>query len=235
MCRYAMGAYGLPYNNVPRTDIRNFFSECIRSLMDMYEKIAITLLNNGIFVKAPAVEVPKEISFIEDKGFFNGILSKSRSIFTVEILHLFNCILTNTMARTLVTGFGQAAGTKQVRDHMLRKIKTISEHIEAFGLILSKENIPIPSSSDMGLTDSTVSPFSDKLMMFHSTAMLGNIIIANYGAAIGSCLRVDLTADYIRFTAEISQHAKAGADIMIENQWLEQPPQAVNHEELSKV
>jgi hypothetical protein len=72
-------------------------------------------------------------------------------------------------------------------------------------------------------------------MMFHSTAMLGSIIIANYGLAIGSSLRTDLLTNYVKFTAEISKHAKAGVDIMIENEWMEQPPQAVNHENLSKV
>lgn len=235
MSRYAMLAYGVAYHNVARTDIRSYFSECIKSLMNMYERVSDTLLENGIFVKAPAVEVPKEVSFIKDQGFFNEVFSKSRPIFSIEILHLYNNILTNTMARTLVTGFGQAANTKQVKDHMFKKLHALSEHIESFELALSKDNVPIPSSSHMGVTDSTVSPFSDKLMMFHSTAMLGNIIIANYGVAIGSCLRTDLIANYIRFTAEISQHAKRGVDIMIENEWMEQPPQAVNHEELVKV
>jgi hypothetical protein len=235
MSRYAMGAYGLAYNNVARTEIRNYFSECIRTLMDMYENIADTLLNKGIFVKAPSVEVPKEVSFIKDNGFFDGILSKQRGIFTVEILHIFNNILTDNMARSLVTGFGQVANTKQVRDHMFNKLHTINDHIETFGKVLTKESIPVPSSSDMGVTDSTIPPFSDKLMMFHSTEMLGNIIIANYGAAIGSTLRADLVTNYIKFTAEISKHAKAGVDIMIENEWLEQPPQAVNHEKLLKV
>lgn len=235
MSRYAMGAYGLAYHNVARIDIRNYFSECIKTLMDMHEKIVDTLLNMGVFVKAPSVEVAKEISFISDNGFLDGILSKQRSIFSVEILHIFNNIITNTMARTLVTGFGQVASTKQVRNHMFNKLETLSEHIETLGKALSRENIPVPSSSDMGLTDSTIAPFSDKLMMFHSTAMLGNIIIANYGTAIGSSLRTDLLSNYIKFTAEISKHAKAGVDIMIENKWMEQPPQVVNHENLLKV
>jgi hypothetical protein len=235
MSRYAMGAYGLAYHNVARVDIRNYFSECIKTLMDMHEKIADTLLNMGVFVKAPHVEVAKEISFINDNGFLDGILSKQRSIFSVEILHVFNNIITNTMARTLVTGFGQVANTIQVQNHMFNKLDTLNDHIETLGKVLSRENIPVPYSSDTGLTDSTIAPFSDKLMMFHSTAMLGNIIIANYGTAVGSSLRTDLLSNYIKFTAEISKHAKAGVDIMIENKWLEQPPQVVNHENLLKV
>lgn len=235
MCKYAMGSYGIAYYNSARIDIRSYFSECIKSLMDMYEKIADTMLNNGVFIKAPDIEVSKEISFIKDDSLFNGVFSKSRSIFTVEILHVYNNIVTNTMAKTLVTGFGQVANTRQVKDHMYKKIGTLSQHIESFGQILSKDDVPVPSSSNKGLTDSTVSPFSDKLMMFHSTEMLGNIIIANYGGAIGSAMRSDLITDYVRFAAEISQHAKRGIDIMIENEWLEQPPQALNHEKLIMV
>lgn len=37
---------------------------------------------------------------------------------------------------------------------------------------------------------------------------------------------------FIRITSEVLKFIKDGSDIMIENQWLEQPPQAVEHKKL---
>jgi hypothetical protein len=43
-----------------------------------------------------------------------------------------------------------------------------------------------------------------------------------------------LAADYIRLTAEIAAFAEDGLNIMIDNGWLEQPPQATDRDKLAK-
>ena len=40
--------------------------------------------------------------------------------------------------------------------------------------------------------------------------------------------------NYERLSIEISQYAKDGADIMIQNEWLEQPPGTMAKEQLAK-
>ncbi|MFX4261710.1 DUF3231 family protein [Pelotomaculum propionicicum] len=48
-------------------------------------------------------------------------------------------------------------------------------------------------------------------------------------------MRRDLSATFIRLIAEILDYAGDGLNIMINNGWFEQPPQAVNHEALAGV
>ena len=231
--RVAMNAYSLAYNNIPRSDIRDYFSKAIQTTMDLHEKISITLLKNGLFIKAPIVEVSKEISYLKKENLLDSVFAPPRSIFTVEIMHIFNNILVNKLTETLVMGFGQVSKSKQVKDHMFKKADTLRDHTETLGTILSNEFIAVPSSNGMALTDSTESPFSEKLMMFHATNLLGVSVIGNYGLSLGTSIRGDLIAAYLRFMTEISKHAKDGVDIMIENGWFEQPPQAINHKNLN--
>jgi len=58
--------------------------------------------------------------------------------------------------------------------------------------------------------------------------------IGYYGKSLATSPRRDLSANYVRLTAEIGHYADDGVDIMIQNGWLEQPPQAVDRDQLSK-
>jgi Protein of unknown function (DUF3231) len=56
-------------------------------------------------------------------------------------------------------------------------------------------------------------------MGFMSAAGTGN-----YATAAAASQRSDLFLNYERLSFEIAQYAKDGVDIMIRNEWLEQPP-----------
>jgi len=43
----------------------------------------------------------------------------------------------------------------------------------------------------------------------------------------------DLQVCYMRLAAEIGQYTADGANMLIENNWLEEPPETVDHRELS--
>jgi hypothetical protein len=60
-------------------------------------------------------------------------------------------------------------------------------------------------SFDYEVTNSTESPFSDKLMMFHFGLML-NSGIGNYGAAISASRKSDLVVDLSRLSTEILEY-----------------------------
>ena len=72
--------------------------------------------------------------------------------------------------------FRQVAGMEEVRKFMLKEVKLARQDAESW---------------DAEITDSTLSPFSDKLLMFH-IAFLVNAALSYYGAAIGSSLRSDI-------------------------------------------
>ena len=68
-------------------------------------------------------------------------------------------------------------------------------------------------------------------MMSHS-AVLSSSGISSLGMAIADTMRSDLSGKYIKYLAEIMKYGKKGANIMIDNGRLQQPPQAVKHENL---
>jgi hypothetical protein len=83
------------------------------------------------------------------------------------------------------------------------------------------------------VTDSTESPFSDKLMMYH-TVVLTAIGLGNYGLAVSASPRRDLVTQYTCLASEIGLYDEDGANIMIDHGWMEQPPQSINRYKLAK-
>ncbi|WP_010097634.1 DUF3231 family protein [Ornithinibacillus scapharcae] len=151
----------------------------------------------------------------------------------VEINHIEANIETNSVGKVLLKGLAQVAKSKKVRDYCIRGSDIAKKHIKVFQDLLSNDDIPAPSAWDIELTDSTVTPFSDKLIMFHTTLLIASSI-SNYSTASAASLRKDISASYVRLTAEIAQYAIDGTNIMIKNGWLEQPPQVPDYKGLSK-
>ena len=101
-----------------------------------------------------------------------------------------------------------------------------------FAKVLIDNDIQPPISSEVAITDSTTPPFSDKLTMFHM-ALLSALGLGNYATSAAASQRSDLALNYERLSLEIGQYAKDGADIMIQNGWLEQPPGTLDKEKLT--
>ncbi|MDQ0859792.1 DUF3231 family protein [Bacillus sp. V2I10] len=105
--------------------------------------------------------------------------------------------------------------------------------IQIFTKVLHDNDTSAPASSEACITDLTIPPFSDKLTMF-LMSLLSSIGIGNYATAASVSQRSDLALNYERFSLEIGQYAKDGADIMIQIEWLEQPPGTMDKERLTK-
>jgi hypothetical protein len=69
-------------------------------------------------------------------------------------------------------------------------------------------------------------------MMFHFSIMIV-AGVGNYGAAISESQRSDFVIDYSRLIGEVLKYEEDGVNIMIANQWLEQPPLALDRKALA--
>jgi len=101
-----------------------------------------------------------------------------------------------------------------------------------FNELLNKENLPAPPTLEAEVTNSTTSPFSEKLMMYQ-VGFLFTTAMVYYGTGWASSPRRDLTPHYMM---AISGDVKIGndwLDMMIDIGWLEQPPLAENRAELA--
>jgi hypothetical protein len=120
---------------------------------------------------------------------------------------------------------------KEVKNYFIRGKRMAQKYIDIFSDLLKKEDLPSPMTWDTALTDSTIAVFSEKLMMFHVSGMIA-AGIGNYGASMSGSPRRDLGLRYASLIPEIALYAEDGANIMIKNGWLEEPPQSDNRERL---
>jgi hypothetical protein len=231
MSRIGLQDYSLTLNHIARSDIRKYFSSCIAECVDLYNMLTDLRLSKGIFIRAPRVEVSKTVQYIKESSFMVDFFGEKRAMLAREVTHIFSNFLSFIMEGALASGFNQVCTTKEVVDFMSRAREMSAKLVKKFSILLADEGIPIPCASDSFVTDSTVSPFSEKLMMFHGLA-LANTSVINYGMALARSVRGDLSTDYVRLLAETMNLIKDGNNIMIANGWMEQPPQVVRHENL---
>ncbi|MDR3588011.1 MAG: DUF3231 family protein [Desulfosporosinus sp.] len=233
MAGFGLNSYSLVLRLVSRGDVRKYFSDCITETLDLYNKAVDLQISKGLLIKAPQAEVLKDVAFVENTSFLKGfLLDHPRSLLAREVANIYNAILIDLIWRALILGLCQVAKSPQVKDFMYRGKNTITYHFDGFSSLLIGEDIPVPSTSESFVTDSTVSPFSEKLMMFQAMSMC-IVAVSVDGYAITSSLRSDLIAKHVKYAAEILKYASDGEKLMINNGWQEQPPQVVRHEELA--
>jgi len=233
MSRVGMHNYTLILNQIARSDIRMYFTKRINENIDLYNNSTDIKLSKGVFIRAPRVEVTQNVTYVEDQGFITDLFGEKRPLLTIEITHIFSNIFSNIVGRAISTGFGQVSKNKKVSDYFFEGNDISTERIYYLNGLLTEEGIPIPSTSDSFVTSSTVSPFSEKLMMNH-IAILCSQAISSLGMAMADTMRSDLQVKYIKRVAEVMKYGKKGTNIMIDNGWLQQSPQAVKHENLVK-
>jgi hypothetical protein len=231
MSRVGMHNYTLILNQIARSDIRAFFSKRINEYIDLYNNSTDLRLSKGIAIRAPRVEVDKEVQYVKSQSFIIDWFGEKRPLLTDEITHIFSNILSNYVGRAIATAFGQVSKDKKISNYFFEGKTIATERISELTSILTDEGIPIPSTSDSFITDSIIAPFSQKLMINH-IAVLFSSGISSLGMAIPDTLRSDLEAIYIKYLLENMKYGKKGANLMIDNAWLQQSPQAVKHENL---
>ncbi|GGE33266.1 hypothetical protein GCM10011391_09900 [Pullulanibacillus camelliae] len=218
-----------------RSDIREFFSDSLFKTTRLYNQTVDQMASKGILVRAPYIEYPNEVDQVDSHKYLSGLslFNKKRPLNAIEIAYLHTNIQTNLLGAKLALSFAQSSAQKNVQRYMLRGANISEKHIKLFTDILINNDIQPPISSDHAITDSTTPPFSDKLMMFHMS-VISALGTGNYATAAAASQRSDLIVNYERLSAEIAEFAKDGADIMINNAWLEQPPTTTDKELLAK-
>ncbi len=233
MSMLGMAAGTLSLGLSTRPDVVDLYKVVLENAIKLKDQARDLLLKQGTYVKPPYVTTPNRVDFVKDQQFLTGFIGKKRPLTVHEITHLFINVQTNAIGKALIMGFAQTAKNEDVRQYLLRGKKIAQKHIDIFSKILIKEDLPSPMSWDSSVTDSTVSVFSDKLIMFHVSAMIA-AGIGNYGAAIAASPRRDLGLKYASLIPEVTLYSEDGANIMITYGWLEEPPTADDRDSLTK-
>lgn len=193
------------------------------------------VLSKGMLSRHPYIEVPHEADYIDSKNYYSGLnpLSSKRPLNAIEISHLYMSVMTNAMGVKLCLAFAQTSPTKEVQEYMLRGREISKKHMKIFSTALLDNDIETPQLPDIAVSNSTTHTFSDKLVMFYMS-LLSAAGIGNYATASAASQRTDLALNYERLSLEAARFAKSGADIMIENNWLEQPPGTNDRTQLAR-
>jgi hypothetical protein len=231
MAKIGGNAYSLALANCAREDLRKFFTELTESSLELYNRSANILLSKGLFLRPPQINLPTTVDYVHKQGFLSGWFGDRRPLTSIEIMNLFFNIQRNEVGRSLIMGFAQAAKTKEVVKYFKRGTDIANKHIEVFSSLLSESNVPAPMIWDSIPTESTTETFSEKLMMFHVTALTA-ASLSHYGTSLGSSPRRDIGVHYNRLMQEVSLFAEDGANIMIDKGWMEQPPTSSDREKL---
>jgi hypothetical protein len=225
-------AYGISLSLATRSDVFDYFSDCLDDSKSLLKKSINVLLSKGLYIRAPYVTTPEKVDFIQKQNFLKGWFGERRTLSTLEITSLFANLQRNVLAMTTFMGFSQVSQSKEVGRFMARGKEIASKHIDIYSSLLRENEIPTSMSWDNQLANSTVSPFSDKLMMFHVNT-LAAAAISYYGTSLSSSSRRDLGTNYLRILGELLKFTEDAANIMIEHGWLEQPPIVVDHDQLA--
>ncbi|WP_428912113.1 DUF3231 family protein [Niallia sp. Krafla_26] len=225
MTIHGLTAYSLAITNMERQDIQNYFFDCTVSSKELFQKIAELAKKQPKFTSVPSIPSPHGAEFIESPGFISNLIGDKRPLNSSEISTLFFNSTKTGFISSLSLAFSQVAVREDVRNFMLKNVKLAGKDAESFDAILQQDHLPIPEKWDAEITDSTVSPFSDKLLMFHA-GFLVNAALTYYGGSIGSSFRSDIIVNYSKVFTHAMEAGAFSYNIMVKHEWLEKQPES---------
>jgi Protein of unknown function (DUF3231) len=231
MSTLAMSASSMSLRLATRPDVITFHKRVLKKGVDLQDKTRDLMLKQGTYVRPPYISTPDKVDFVEKQHFLAGFFGKKRSFTSVEVSHLFLNIETNSVGKALITGFAQTAQNDEVKQFLSRGKQLSKKYVDTFSKFLINEDLPAPMGWDTAVSDTTTNIFSDKLMMYHVSAMIA-AGIGNFGISLAASPRRDLGLKYASLIPEISLYAEDGANIMIKHGWMEEPPQADDRDQL---
>ena len=234
MSKMGLATYSLALSNSDRSDIIQYFTTCLNETQKLHNWAKELAKKKGVLIRAPHIPKPKQIDFVQDHRFLAGYIGKQRPLIGTEIGPLVFNAKRNALGQAVITGFSQVAQNKKVRKFFEQGREIAGKHLEIFSSLLKEDYLSEGTTTlTSEVTDSTVAPFSDKLMMFQVTALIASSI-GQYGASMSASPRHDIGVTYSRLIAEIAKYSNEGAKIMIDNGWMERPPGAADRKDLAK-
>jgi len=234
MSKVLIGLYSLHSGMSYRPDIRNMYMNFTSDSQANYNDTTQYLLDEGVLTRPPIVPMPREVEFIDDLSYRNGskLLGKKRVLNTVEIGLIYQSLETNITGMQMMIAFEQVAKQPDVKKYFMRGNELAKKIITTMNTLLLESDIPAPSTWAGLVTDSTIAPFSDKLMMYH-TNLLSMFGLGSNSIGAAFSFRNDLLMKMAKILTSTFEFAKDGGNIMTKHGWMEEPPQAADRRQLA--
>lgn len=233
MCRFGIASHTAGLTTAAREDVRKMYKDFIDEASKLYNDVVNLMQEKGTFVRIPFMTYPTEIDYINKENFLTGWFGRKRSLLGIEVTHLMLNAYQNELGRATCVGFSQVAQDQIIRDYFLRGKHLTKHFLSSIHDVLVKSDVPSAMSWDQSVTNSTIPPFSDQLMLY-IICILSNLGMVAYGAGISASMRRDISAMYASFITKAGAFGEDGLDLMIERRWMEQPPKFEDRERLAK-
>ncbi|MFJ8234281.1 DUF3231 family protein [Ureibacillus sp. NPDC094379] len=227
-----MSIYTIAIPLMTRKDIRDLFIKILKSTLDLESLVNQTLMDKGLYIEPAQIPTPEKVEMIQKQSFLHGFFGDIRPLHALEITHLYDNIENNIASKALLLGFSQVAKEDKIRKYFIRGKELTNNHIEKSSEKLHESNLPSLKILDHLVSDSSIPPFSDKLMLAHKIEMF-SMKIRTAGNGISLNGRRDIGKMYVSMLADLGLYVEDGFNIMIEHEWMEQPPMAINRDELT--
>ena len=215
-----------------RPDIRMLFSKLVISSLDIFNKATDLMLSKGIYDRPAFIPYPNHIEFLKKKGtFLPQWFETNRTLSVLELSEIFFNIERNYYGLALLTAFAQVVKDEKIKQFLLRGKKLANKQIEFYNETLIKDELLGTIMVNTEVTTSTVSPFSDRLIL-GVISLSNSAAISFTGSSLSSATRIDLTTEYSKLLVEIMKYGKEGMDLLIEREWMEEPPHAPDRKKL---
>lgn len=224
--------YGRILATVIRDDIIDFFKDTQSDSINLYKQAVSIMKEKGLYDRPPKMDYPDKAELKESRKVLDSLFGDKRPLNCFELTELFFNIENNLYGNILMTGFLQVVKNPEIKKYLLKGKKMTEQQVTDLNNFLKEDDmstLPVP----MEITDSSVSPFSDKLILNLIQSLNSSAVIST-GIAISFSMRADLAAHFTRILPELLKYANDGLEILTANRWLEQPPQALNRKQMMK-
>ncbi|MEH7095351.1 DUF3231 family protein [Neobacillus vireti] len=227
LSEYGIYGYGLTLGKTDHPEVLPFFETCLKNSTELYRMITETVHKKGYGHQPVYIPELKQPEMIEHHSFVSGWWGDQRQLTGIEIDNLIFSLRGVVLAKTMFMIFSQIAKDPKVQKYCRRGKNIAGKRVERFQSFNTAENLPFLATFESEITGSTISPFSDRLIMFEALS-LAQIAIARYGNALSFVVRRDLSSLFGFLIVETGTFLDDGLNLMIEYKWLEQPPMAAS-------
>lgn len=149
-----------------RLDVRNYITECLASATELCNRTKNVLQQKGLYDRPPVISPPDKADYVDDKSYLTGWFGEKRPLSCIEMTDIYFNLKKSIFAKAFVISAHQVAKSDAVKNFLQKAVNAKENHIKTFFEVLLAENLPSPPIFDAEITNSTQSPFSDKLLMF---------------------------------------------------------------------
>lgn len=225
LCKNALNVYSLSLSTSTRPDIRQFYEVCLNKTSQLFNRLTDLLIKKGLHHPEFYIPTPTQIEKVSKQSFLAGWFTERRPLISNEIMQLVSSIRSLEANKEILRSFAQVTSSIELKKHFQRGSEKNQKQIDTLQSILIDNELPQLPTWDSEITDSTIPPFSNRLMLY-CVMLITASTIGQYGAFLSSVLRKDIGATNTRLMAEELLYGEDSVNLMIEQGFLDQLPMA---------